>query len=86
MYLAFLLCLLAPSAFAVGDGTLEFLSQPQDQIVRAGSTVTIYCSVKNAADGRFMWVRDGQVISQGYTITVDQEPHRFSIQGIDGKK
>ncbi|XP_072018742.1 neurotrimin-like [Amphiura filiformis] len=84
MYLAFILALLAPSAWAVGDGTVQFLNQPRDQIVRAGETVTMYCSVSNGENGRFMWVRDGQVISQGYTIAVEQEPHRFTIQGIDG--
>lgn len=89
MYFA-LICYLflaaaAPSAFAVGDGTLQFINQPRDQIVHVGETVNLYCSVNNAGpNGRFLWVRDDQVISQGYTITVQQDPHRYSIQGIDG--
>lgn len=86
MYLALIFCLLAPVALAVGDGTLQFINQPRDQIAREGETVTLYCSVNNAAaNGRFLWVRDDQVISQGYTITVAQDPHRYSIQGIDGE-
>ena len=85
MYLALVLCLLAPAVLAIGDGSPSFITQPRDQIVRAGETVTVYCSVSNAENGRFMWVRDGQVISQGYTITVPQEPHRYTIQGINGK-
>ncbi|XP_022089818.1 uncharacterized protein LOC110978839 [Acanthaster planci] len=81
--LFFLLVSLAtsPLVFAVAD-TPKFVLQPRDTSVIYGETVTLYCSVSGEEGAQFVWIKDGSVITRGFSI-LTTDSHRFSI-GVTG--
>ena len=71
----------SPLVFAVADSP-KFVLQPRDTSVVHGETVTMYCSVSSQAGGQFVWIKDGTVLTRGFTILAS-DSHRFSI-GVAG--
>ncbi|XP_038048136.1 kin of IRRE-like protein 2 [Patiria miniata] len=82
LYLLLLSLATSPLVFAVAD-TPQFVLQPRDTSAISGETVTLYCSVSGQQGGQFVWVKDGNVITRGFSILVASDSHRFSI-GMTG--
>ena len=77
--LLFLLVALASSSLVLAvDDSPRFGIQPRDTTAIHGETVFMYCSISGLQSSQFVWIKDGTVITRGFSV-VSVDSNRYSI-------